>query len=216
MIPNETAKGTNKGIRQLEDPIGLKRKTGHSNATLRYHSQAKTATILLLLAQAITLSLAVLPAQASSFDFKLANSGQISAQQGSGGSNTITVTWTSGIPQTVSLACTNGVPSGAQCFFSPDSNTPSYTSSLTIFTFGDTTPIGSYAITVTGTGAGISRTTQFLLVVGPPAPPPLVGASVNPIDKLALVTPFIALALVAALGATLLYARRVKRRENTQ
>jgi len=209
---------TNANTRQehVEDPIGLKQKTEHSTATLRYHSQTKTATILLLLAQAVTLSLAVLPAQASSFDFSLSNSGQISAVQGSPGSNTVTVTWTNGNPETVSLACTNGLPNGAMCFFTPTSDTPSYNSNLTIITLGETTPIGSYVITVTGTGGGISHTTSFGLVVGPRAPPSLVGASTSPIDKLALITPLIAVSLIATLGVTLLYVKRVRPKEATK
>ncbi|MEV4418014.1 proprotein convertase P-domain-containing protein, partial [Catellatospora sp. NPDC049609] len=102
-------------------------------------------------------------------DFSLAaapSSGSVNP----GGSLTsvITSTLTNGSAQTVNLTA-SGLPSGATASFSPASiNSAGGTSTLTIATTGSTTP-GTYAVTITGTGASSTRTTTFNLTVnGPP------------------------------------------------
>lgn len=178
---------------------------------MRYNTKARTITILLLLAQAITLTTTILPAQATSpFDFTI-TSGPVGVFQGSAGSTTVTVTWTAGVPETVNLACT-GVPSGAMCFLTPDHAIPSYTSNLTIVTLGDTAPIGTYTITVTGTSSAQTHATQFQLTIAPPPQPSLVGGTIVPVDKLVLLAPFIGLAIIAALGV-IVYTKRTKHTE---
>jgi hypothetical protein len=102
----------------------------------------------------------------SSFDFLMSNSGGITVVQGSSGSNTITVTLTSGSTQSVSLSCTSVLPSGASCSFNPQSNNPTFSSTLTIST-SSSTPTGSVTVTVTGSG-GKTHTTQFTLTVNAP------------------------------------------------
>jgi uncharacterized repeat protein (TIGR02543 family) len=109
----------------------------------------------------ITASFVALP-----FDFSVSNSGPITVTQGSSGSNTISVALISGISQSVTLSCTNGVPSNT-CSFSLTSGNPPFTSSLTIST-SSSTPTGSLTVTVTGSGGGVTRTTQFTLTVNPP------------------------------------------------
>ncbi len=103
------------------------------------------------------------------FDFSLSNSGGITVTQGGSGSNTITVTLLSGSTQSVSLSCTAGLPSGASCTgFNPPSGNPTFTSTLTITT-SVSTATGSYPITVSGAGGGLSRATQFSLTVSGPS-----------------------------------------------
>ncbi|WP_191844634.1 proprotein convertase P-domain-containing protein, partial [Catellatospora chokoriensis] len=102
-------------------------------------------------------------------DFSLAASpASGSVNPGSSVSSTITSTLTNGSAQTVNLTA-SGLPSGATATFSPSSiNSAGGTSSLTIATAAATPP-GTYAVTITGTGASSTRTTTFNLTVnGPP------------------------------------------------
>jgi len=116
-----------------------------------------------------TFTLTVNPSPSGS-DFSLSASGGIILAPGGSGTNTITVTLTLGTPGTVSLTCSN-LPAGASCSFSPASGTPTFTSTLTVSTSA-TTPTGTFSVVVTGTSAaGVTRTTQFTLQVGPPAIP---------------------------------------------
>ena len=108
------------------------------------------------------------------FDFRLANSGTssnlggIAVQHGSSGTISISVTLISGAPQTVSLSCAeangNQLPTGVSCSFNPASNSPDFSSTLTVST-NSSTPIGYYTIRVIGTGGGLARVTIFTLCV---------------------------------------------------
>ena len=108
------------------------------------------------------------------FDFRLANSGTssnlggIAVQHGSSGTVSISVILVSGASQTVSLSCTqaNGdqLPTGVSCSFNPASNSPDFSSTLTVST-NSSTPIGYYTIRVIGTGGGLARVTIFTLRV---------------------------------------------------
>jgi hypothetical protein len=73
---------------------------------------------------------------------------------GQSGSSTVTVTSINSFSAAVTLKCSAGLPSGASCAFNPPSPTPAangtITSALTITT-ANTTPPGSYTITITGT-----------------------------------------------------------------
>jgi len=96
------------------------------------------------------------------FDFSL-SAPSVSVTQGSSATNTITATLTgTGATQPVSFSV-SGLPSGA----TPSAITscsPTCTTSLTITT-SPTTPVGSYVITVTGTGGGLTRITTFTLTL---------------------------------------------------
>jgi VCBS repeat-containing protein len=94
--------------------------------------------------------------------YTLANSGDITVVQGSGGSNTITATLTGGLPTPVTFAA-SGLPAGASVNYSNNPCTVTCTNTLTISTTAST-PAGTYPITVTGTN-GV--TTSFNLVVSP-------------------------------------------------
>src|SRR5260370_29697642 len=133
---------------------------------------------------------------------------------GGSASNTISVSLVSGSSQSVGLLCSAGLPAGATCNFAPVSGTPTFSSQLTISTSSSTSP-GLYTITVTGTGGGITHTTQFTLTVGGGGS---VGGIVIPIGKLALLSPFVGLAslIVAAATVTAVCVRRVKDRKENQ
>jgi parallel beta-helix repeat protein len=66
---------------------------------------------------------------------------------------------------TVSLSA-SGLPSGATASFDPPSGTPSFPSTFTIST-DPTTPAGTYRITITGTGGGVTHTCAYELTVLP-------------------------------------------------
>ncbi len=146
----------------------------------------------------------------TSFNFTMTNSGTITLGQGGSSSNTITVTLVSGTTQTVTLACTNLLPLGASCLFNPASGSPNYTSTLTINTLA-TTPLGSFIITVTGTGGGLTKLTQFALTVESGHP---VGGAILPIETLAVLAPYIA--LIAAIIATAIATIYITRHKHTK
>ncbi len=98
------------------------------------------------------------------FSFSLSNSGSVSAVQGSAAPPvTITTTLTSGSAQPVSFSAA-GLPAGATPSFSPANCSPSCSTSLTITTAAST-PVGTYPITVKGSGGGIDQFTALSLTV---------------------------------------------------
>jgi Chitobiase/beta-hexosaminidase C-terminal domain/Concanavalin A-like lectin/glucanases superfamily len=100
------------------------------------------------------------------FNFSLSNSGDKSATAGSSVTNSISATLVSGSAQPVTFSA-SGLPSGATASFSPNSCSPSCSSTLTIST-SSSTPAGSSSITVTASGGGVTKTTTFNLGVGLP------------------------------------------------
>jgi hypothetical protein len=85
------------------------------------------------------------------------------------GASTITATLSSGTGSAVSFSA-SGLPAGATAVFSRSSCTPTCTSTMTIQTSAST-PVGSYPVTVTGTGGGKSHTTSFMVTVNAPTAP---------------------------------------------
>jgi hypothetical protein len=110
--------------------------------------------------------LTINPSAMNPLDFSLSSSGGIAATQGSPGSGTINATLLNGATQPVALACAAGLPPSASCSFSPQSGSPSFTSTVTIST-SPSTPAGSFNVTLSGTSGGISRTTSLILTVNP-------------------------------------------------
>jgi len=97
------------------------------------------------------------------FDFTLSlNPYSGSVIQGSSITTTATATLTSGPTTSVSFSCSN-LPAGASCSFIPTSCNPTCTSTATVYTT-DSIPVGSYSITITGTG-GVTKTTTYTLTV---------------------------------------------------
>ena len=102
-------------------------------------------------------------------------SGSVTA--GGSTSATVSTATTSGSAQTVTFSA-SGLPSGATASFSPTSVTSGGSSTMTIAT-NTSTPAGTYAITITGTGSSATRTTSFSLTVNG------TGGCASPGQKLA-------------------------------
>jgi len=68
-----------------------------------------------------------------------------------------------GATQLVSLSST-GCPSGAACSFSPTQGNPSFNSVFSVF-ISNSTPLGSYVLSITGTGGGKTFSTGYTLNV---------------------------------------------------
>jgi hypothetical protein len=107
------------------------------------------------------------------FDFSLTNGGNKSVTQGQSLTNTVTATLSSGSSQSVSFS-TSGLPSGATASYTTSNScTPTCSRTLNIATAAST-PTGTHMITVTGTGGGATKTTNFSLTVNSRggSPPP--------------------------------------------
>jgi plastocyanin len=154
------------------------------------------------------------------FDFALSNSGGITVMQGGSASTTIAASLVSGNTEPVTLS-TIGLPavsavfSDRSCPSAPSCTTsPNFSVILVISTQPSVpgTPVGSYTITVAGTGGGVTHTTQFILTVNPGT----IGGVVVPVDKLAMLMPYLGLA--SLIGGTMaliaVYVGRSKQREN--
>jgi hypothetical protein len=100
-------------------------------------------------------------------DFSIsANPNSLSIAQNATGTSTINTATTGGSPQTVSLGL-SGLPQGASAALNPGSLTSGASSTLTIQA-GSAAP-GTYALTITGTGASATHTTTIsLTILGPP------------------------------------------------
>jgi hypothetical protein len=122
------------------------------------------------------------------FNFSLANSMSLSATQGSSATNAITANLISGSAELVSFSA-SGLPSGASASFSQKTCSPTCSSLLTIETAAST-PEGSYAITMTGTGGGVTKTTTFSLTVSLQTITPTVAApTITPTVAAPTITP---------------------------
>jgi peptidoglycan hydrolase-like protein with peptidoglycan-binding domain len=111
-------------------------------------------------------------------DFSLSvspNSGSVTP--GSSTSTTITATLVSSPVQSV-IFSVSGLPNKVSASFSQVSCSPSCSSALTILTLPDA-QAGSYPITISGTGGGLTRTTLYNLVIAP-ASALSVSLSANP------------------------------------
>lgn len=99
-------------------------------------------------------------------DFTIASSpSSVSVTQGAFGTSTITTAVSGGFNAAVGLTAT-GLPAGATAAFSPTSiAAPGSGSSTLTLTTTTSTPVGTYPITVTGTGGGTTHSTTVSLVV---------------------------------------------------
>lgn len=98
--------------------------------------------------------------------FALSSSPQsLTVTQGASGSANITSALNGNFNSTVTLSVT-GLPSGASATFSPPSiAAPGAGSSLLTISVAGSTPVGTYALTVNGNGAGQTSTTALTLTV---------------------------------------------------
>lgn len=103
-------------------------------------------------------------------DFSLSNSGDITVIQGASGSNSITVDYTDGSGTTVTLSA-SGLPGGTTASFSSNTCTGDCARTFTIQTV-QSVSTGTYPITISGVGGGLTRSTVFNLIINAPVPPP--------------------------------------------
>src|SRR5215469_1020161 len=94
----------------------------------------------------------------------------VSVVRGSHGGSTITTTVSGGFNHAISLSVSaSGVPSGTTVSFSPTPiAAPGSGSSAMTIVVGSSTAVGTYRITVTGSGGGIQHTTYVTLTVTTP------------------------------------------------
>ena len=96
------------------------------------------------------------------FNFSLSNGGNKSVTRGSSVSNTISATLISGTAQSVSYVVF-GLPSGVTASFSPNSCSPTCSTTLTLNASASAAS-GTFLITVSATGGGAPKTTTFNLI----------------------------------------------------
>ncbi len=112
--------------------------------------------------RSVPLKLTVVPR-----DYSLSlSAATVTVLPGSGTSDTVTVAATGGFSDTVTFTAA-GLPDGANINFPVEGVTGSGSTTFDITT-APTTPVGSYSVTITGTGGGILHTTTVTLVVGNP------------------------------------------------
>ena len=112
-----------------------------------------------------------------------------SVAAGNSASSTISTVVSSGVAQSVGLTA-SGLPSGAAASFAPSTINSGANSTMNITT-SSTTPVGSYPITVTGTGTSATHSTTFTLTVTPASTtaPQLVQSAGSSTKKVTLTAP---------------------------
>jgi hypothetical protein len=94
-----------------------------------------------------------------------ASPASLNVQQGNQGTSTITTTIGGGFNSAIALSA-SGVPSGTTVSFNPNPiPAPGAGNSTMTITVGSSTPVGTYPITVTGSGGGIQQNTTVMLTV---------------------------------------------------
>jgi endoglucanase len=110
-------------------------------------------------------------------DFALsANPSNVNVTRGATANSAITITRTGGFTGSVALSAT-GLPTGVTANFNPASATG--TSSTVTFTASATATLGPAAVTIAGTGGGLTRATTINLTVNP-QPTPDFALAANP------------------------------------
>jgi alpha-tubulin suppressor-like RCC1 family protein len=96
-----------------------------------------------------------------------ANPSSLAVVAGGTGTMTVSTAIVSGSAESISLSV-SGLPNGATATFAPSSVTAGGTSTVTL-TFGASVALGTYALTVIGTAASVTRTTPIALTVPRPS-----------------------------------------------
>ncbi|MGB9718647.1 MAG: InlB B-repeat-containing protein [Thermoproteota archaeon] len=103
-------------------------------------------------------------ASLEAFDFTITIvPGNGTVQAGEALTATVNVSLLSGSPLTVSLVAP-GIPDGVHVFFTPDEQSPPFTSSLKIKVDGNM-PAGTYVISIIGQGGSLTKTATYVLRV---------------------------------------------------
>jgi subtilase family serine protease len=143
--------------------------TGSSTMSIAVASSAAAGTYTITVSgtsgsttEKTTVSLTITAPVTGSFSISVSpSSGYL--DRGQSGYAVVTVTATGGFDSAVALSAT-GVPSGVTSSFSPASITGSGTSHFTL-TVSRTAPTGTYPITITGTGGGVTKSTTLTFEV---------------------------------------------------
>ena len=99
------------------------------------------------------------------FDYSISvNPSGILVARGSSNTSTISVTLLNGASQPVSLSVTGCEVAGAICSASPNNGNPTFQSTLNVITFFNSTT-GTFPITITGTGGGVTRTASASVTI---------------------------------------------------
>jgi hypothetical protein len=113
-------------------------------------------------AHPVTITLTV--AQSPDFRIDVSPSSQ-SVLQGQAASYSVSVVGLNGFNSQVSLSVA-GLPAGVVSVFSVPSSLPDYYSTLTL-TIPSNSPTGSFTLTITGSGGGLTRDANVILIVNP-------------------------------------------------
>ena len=137
----------------------------------------------------------------------------LSVVQGNQGTSTITTTIAGGFNSAINLSA-SGLPSGTSVAFNPGTiPAPGAGTSTMTITVGNSTPPGTYPITVTGNGGGVQQTTtvsltviaaiqpDFILSVSPPAVTVAQGSAGNTTVMTTLLGSFNSAISLSASGA---------------
>jgi len=103
--------------------------------------------------------------QPAPFDYSISvNPSSILVARGSSNTSSISVNLLSGTSQSVSLSVTGCELAGAICSASPNNGNPTFQSTFNVITFFNSTT-GTYPVTITGTGGGVTRTASASVTI---------------------------------------------------
>src|SRR5262249_9806337 len=108
-------------------------------------------------------NLRVVAAQNAEFALS-ANPAAVTVAQGASATSTITVSRLNGFASAVAFTA-SGLPTGVTATFNPATTSTTGTTSVLTFTAAANAALGTTAVTITGTGGGLSRTTTVNLTV---------------------------------------------------
>ncbi len=163
-----SASGLPSGVTAAFSPSSITG-TGTSTLTFTATTTASTGTFSVTVTgtsgstvESTTISLTVTAPVTGSFTISVSpTSGYL--DQGQSGYGVVTITASGGFNSAVALSA-SGIPSGVTGSFSPTSITGSGTSDFTL-TVSRTAPTGTYPITITGTGGGVTKSTTLTFQV---------------------------------------------------
>lgn len=183
-LASSTTVSVRQGASATSTTTSAKSTTVGTSSTTARTSAASTTT------QSVTSGTAISTNtnSAKPFDFQIAVTPPVeSVVPGSSVSASVSVSIVSGATEEVVLTA-SGLPFGTSLKFSPEVGLPSFASAVSLSTT-DSTPFGTYAIELTGTAGGLSRSVDFSLTVEPSQPAtytvsvsagPSVGGVVEP------------------------------------
>lgn len=140
--------------------------------TIRYHGLAKNSAQSVGAEPDYTRTVTVCNGRCDpeQFDFNLSNGGGVTVARNGSVGQIISAQLITPPTETVSFTNISSIPSGVTITM-PASCSPDCSSNMTI-TASSNAALGTYPMTVTGTGGGKERTTTFNLTVAETAPPP--------------------------------------------